>query len=285
MPLSFAVCCHGLVRRRRIRNIRIFLHIFARRNIEFDNPYNKEKMGKPSLRPTGEDTYVIEYLPCPPADSFDFEKELERSRSQEAEHDFEGACNTRLHAFQRLVELVPDDEEIILDWEDAASQAAMVTGYCSGIDHFLLGDWEMAAAVFEMLLELDPEDHLEASVTLAYTYLAMGEYESFDEIFYDVNDKYVDKLILSLWNGFLRKNRIFEGELVRLKTRFAPYYDEFTADGHPVTEEYLADIHSGRPSQEARARELWLETEHLWAQFPGFIEALRKMSTGGPQEP
>ena len=64
--------------------------------------------------------------------------------------------------------------------------------------------------------------------------------------------------------------------MVRLKSRFRPYYDEFMADSHPVDGEYLRDIHSERPSMQARARELWLQTEHLWKQFPCFVEELRR---------
>ena len=30
----------------------------------------------------------------------------------------------------------------------------------SAIDHFLINDFEMSAALLELLLELDPEDHL-----------------------------------------------------------------------------------------------------------------------------
>ncbi len=231
-------------------------------------------MGKPFLSPTGEDTFVIEYTPAH-GDDFDFERELERSRRQEADSDFEGACNTRLNAFQRLVELIPEDEQVALDWEDGPSQAAILTGYYSGIDHFLLGDWEMAAAIFELLLDIDPEDHNEASVTLAYTYLAMKEFDSFDEIIDDISDKLADKVLLLLWSGYLRHGRVGDSELARFKTNFAPYYSEFTADIHPADAAYLADIRSTRPSPQARARELWLETEHLWVQFPGFIEALK----------
>jgi hypothetical protein len=42
-----------------------------------------------------------------------------------------------------------------------------------------------------------------------------------------------------------------------------------------VSDEYLNDIESEHPSRESQARELWLQTEHLWTQFPGFIEALQ----------
>jgi hypothetical protein len=231
---------------------------------------------QPVLRPTGNDTFIVSYAASPAGDDFDFADALALSRKQETQKDFEAACNTRLHSFQRLVELIPDEGETILEWEDDNSQAAMLTGYCSGIDHFLAGDWEMAAAILEMLLELDPEDHLEATMPLAYTYLAMEEFESFDEIINDVNDKHIDKVILTLWSGFLRSGSIAEGEMVRLKNKFAPYHAEFVADTHPVTDAYLTDIKSEHPSKEALARELWLQTEHLWTLFPKFIKALRK---------
>ncbi len=55
-----------------------------------------------------------------------------------------------------------------------------------------------------MLLDVDPEDHTEATIPLAYTYIAMEEYESFDDIINDVNDKYIDKVILTLWSEFRR---------------------------------------------------------------------------------
>lgn len=234
-------------------------------------------MVKPVLKPTGDDTYIIAYVPSEGGDDFDFARELEHSRKQEESRDFEGACNTRLHSFQRLVELIPDEgEPIALDWEDDDSQAAIVTGYCSGIDHFLAGDWEMAAAIFEMLLDIDPEDHLEATIPLAYTYIAMEEYESLDDIINDVNDKHIDKVILTLWSEFRRTGRLPHGEIVRLKSKFKPYYDEFTAQSHPAGDAYLRDIHSERPTKEATARELWLKTEHIWTSFPEFIDALRK---------
>ena len=44
---------------------------------------------------------------------------------------------------------------------------------------------------------------------------------------------------------------------------------------HPADESYIADIESERPSRRALARELWLQTEHLWREFPELVEALR----------
>lgn len=231
-------------------------------------------MGKPFLEPTGADTYVIAY--GPDADCHDFIDALAVSRRQESERDFEGACGTRLESLQLLIDIIPDEGEITLEWDDANSQAAIVTGYWSGIDHFLIGDWEMAAAIFEMVLEVDPEDHMEATVPLAYTYVALEEYDSLDEVINDVNDKFADKVILNLWSGFRRTGKIHEGELIRLRSRFAPWYAEFTGAEHPADEKYLADISGENPSREALARELWLQTEHLWTLFPDFVAALKK---------
>ena len=133
----------------------------------------------------------------------------------------------------------------------------------------------MSAALLEMLLELDPEDHLEGSELLAFDYLAMDEQELFDEVINDVSDKHPGREVLLLWSAFRRDDKLPEGELQRFRTRFAPWFAEFTAAEHPADEAYLRDIESERPSPAAQARELWLQTENLWVLWPGFIDALR----------
>ena len=225
------------------------------------------------LEPTPDQTFRI-VRDDDPRGLYDFRAAIDTSRSLERAGDIEGACNLRYEAFRRLYDLLPEGEETILDWHDAASCAAVELANLSAIDHFLVGDWEMAAGIFEFVLEIDPEDHLEATTRLAYVYLAMDEFDSFDEIINDISDKHADRQVLMLWSEWRRAGRLPEGNLVRFKTRFAPYYREFTADGHPVSPEYLANIDSDRPSPEALARELWLQTEHLWTLFPDFIEAL-----------
>lgn len=206
---------------------------------------------------------------------FDFRAAIDSSRAKERDGEVEAACNIRYEAFRRLYDLMPEGEESILDWHDDATRAAVELANYSAIDHFLVGDWDMAAGIFEFVLEVDPEDHLEATTRLAYVYLAMGEFESFDEIINDISDKYADRQILLLWSEWRRDGTLPEGNLVRLRTRFAPYYEEFRAEEHPVTAEYLADIDSERPSPRALARELWLQTEHLWTLHPDFIARLR----------
>lgn len=227
-------------------------------------------MQKAMLEPTPDQTFeVIGEGP------YDFEKVLARTRQMQREGDVEGACNARFLAFQRLAELIPEDEEVNLEWNHRNSRAALELIQASAIDHFLINDFEMSAALLEMLLELDPEDHFEGSQLLAFDYLAMGEEELFDEVINDVSDKSPAREVLLLWSAYRRDGKLPEGELKRFRTHFAPWFEEFTAAEHPADEAYLRDIESERPSAAAQARELWLQTENLWALWPVFIEALR----------
>ena len=207
--------------------------------------------------------------------AYNFARILARSRELQATGKVEEACESRFQAFQRLAALLPDDEEIVLEWNHGNSRADLELIHASAIDHFLIDDFEMSAALLELLLELDPEDHLEASELLAFDYLATGEEELFDEVINDVSDKSASREVLLLWAGLRRDGKLPEGELKRFRTRFAPYYTEFTADEHPADARYLHDIESATPSTGAQARELWLRTENLWRRWPEFIEALR----------
>ena len=227
-------------------------------------------MLKATLEPTPDQTFeVIGEGP------YDFEKVLSQTRRMERAGNVEEACNARFQAFQRLAELIPEDEEVNLEWNHRNSRAALELIQASAIDHFLINDFEMSAALLELLLELDPEDHLEGSLLLAFDYLAMGEEELFDEVINDVSDKSPARELLLLWSAYRRDGTLPEGELKRFRTHFAPWFAEFTATEHPADEAYLRDIESERPSAAAQARELWLQTENLWALWPVFIEALR----------
>ena len=225
----------------------------------------------PTLNPTADQTFEIEGT-----GAYDFRKIRDKARRLQREGAVEKACELRFQAFQRLYELLPDEEETILEWRHANTQAALEILYQSAVDHFLIGDYEMSAALVEMLLTHDPEDHLESIELLGFVYLEMEEYDSFDEIVNDLSDKSPAREILLLWQAFRREGRLPEGEAVRLKSRFAPWHAEFTADLHPADEAYLKAIESERPTPQAQARELWLRTETLWERHPDFIEALRR---------
>ncbi|MEG0789011.1 MAG: tetratricopeptide repeat protein [Alistipes sp.] len=226
-------------------------------------------MQKAYLNPTTDQTFEIIG-----EGEYDFTKVLDSTREMEHTGMVEEACNERFKAFQRLAELIPDNEEINLEWNHPNTQSALELIYASAVDHFLINDFELSAALLELLLDLDPEDHLESIVLLAFNYVATNEQELFDEVINDVSDKYAGREVLMLWSAFRKQGRLPEGELMRFKTRFAPYYAEFTASEHPANATYLQDIEGERPSLEAQARELWLQTENLWTLFPDFIEKL-----------
>lgn len=228
-------------------------------------------MQRPQLNPTPDQTF--ELIGSGP---YDFAKILAETRRLQREGAVERACNERFQAFQRLMALLPDEEEVVLEWNHANSRAVLELLHATAIDHFLIDDFELSAAMLELLLELDPEDHLEGSTLLAFDYQAMDEQELFDEVINDVSDKHAVRVLLLLWAGFRRDGRLPQGELIRFRERFAPYYREFTADEHPADAAYLASIESEHPTAEAEARELWLQTENLWRLWPEFIAELRR---------
>lgn len=145
----------------------------------------------------------------------------------------------------------------------------------SAIDHFLISEFDLAAALIETLLDLDEEDHLDVSQTLAYCYVALKEQDSFEAVLPDLDEKGAEKRIVTLWAQHQFNGKIDPAAAAEFKNRFPVVYSEFTAAEHPVTEIYLADIDSERPSRESRARQQWLKTEHLWQQFPEFIVQLK----------
>ncbi len=230
-------------------------------------------MAKGYLNPTKDQTFEVVAAGNP---SYNFSNILLRSQELQREGQISEACNMRFRAIQDLQDLLPEGEEVALEWGDNNTQAAIELVNLSAVDHFLIGDYEMAAALLELSLELDGEDHLESSNLLAYCYLASEEYELFDEVINDISDKNASRVVLLLWSSQLREGKLPEGEVRNFKNRFAPYYAEFVAEEHVADEEFLSDINSARPSLAAQARELWLKTESLWEQHPDFIEALKR---------
>ena len=191
-----------------------------------------------------------------------------------AEGRYAEACEARYEAFQVVMEALPEDEAMPLSWEHANSRAAVSIIYGSAVDHFRIGDVEMAMAQLEMVLECDPEDHFESINLLALCYVAMEEWEAFDDIVIDLTDKSADAVVARLWASHRRGG--MDGALLSLlKSRHKAYYAELIAVEHPDDEQFRRDIASDRPSQAAEAREWWLLTEPLWREFSEFIEALK----------
>lgn len=207
-----------------------------------------------------------------------FEAALRLSEYYTQEGAFEEACDVRFRACQHLMELLPEEEDaepVVLDFENKETLYPLLLLQGSAIDHFLACDFEMAAALLETLLDMDEEDHLDVSQTLAYCYVALDEQDSLEAVLSDLDDKSPEKMLVRIWaqkrfGGSVEKQLTDE-----FKKKFPDIYREFISEEHPVTEAYLSDIDSERPSPEARARLLWLKTEHLWMKYPELPEALK----------
>ena len=223
-------------------------------------------MKKITLKPTENQNYILL--------GGAFQVALDRALRMEEEGNFEGACDTRYQAFQQIVDVLPEDDTVELDFSHANTRAAIEIIYGSAVDNFLTGDVELAAAQLELLLECDSEDHIEATPQLALCYIALEEWECLEEILPDLGDKSAFRPLIESLAEYARTGKVSDEKLTALR-RHRHLCEELRAAEHPANEAYLKDISSERPTQQALAREIYLRCEPLFAQYEGFIQALQ----------
>ena len=223
-------------------------------------------MKKITLKPTENQNYILL--------GGAFQVALDRALHMEEEGNFEGACDTRYQAFQQIVDVLPEDDTVELDFSHANTRAAIEIIYGSAVDNFLTGDVELAAAQLELLLECDSEDHIEATPQLALCYIALEEWECLEEILPDLGDKSAFRPLIESLAEYARTGKVSDEKLTALR-RHRHLCEELRAAEHPANEAYLKDISSERPTQQALAREIYLRCEPLFAQYEGFIQALQ----------
>lgn len=226
---------------------------------------------EPRFNPTPDQSFELEG-----GGKYNFLRRKEAIDRLVAEGRYMEACEARFEAFSDLAAILPDEEPMPLRWEHNNSRAAVAILYGSAVDHFRIGDLEMAMAQLELLQDCDPEDHFEGVNLLALCYVAAEEWELFDDLVIDLTDKSAEAVVARLWASLRRDGKLDSTLLKLLCSRFKAYYTELTAAEHPDDEAYRRDISSERPSQAAEAREWWLVTEPLWAEFPEFIDSLRR---------
>ena len=191
-----------------------------------------------------------------------------------AEGRYAEACEARYEAFLALAEALPEDEAMPLSWEHANSRAALSILYGSAVDHFRIGDLEMCMAQLELLMDSDSEDHFEAVNLLALCYVAMEEWEAFDDLALDLTDKSAEAVVARLWAAYRRNDKLDSKMVALLRSRHTAYYEELRREEHPDDDTFRREIASERPTPRAEAREWWLMTEPLWSEYPDFVEAL-----------
>ena len=222
-------------------------------------------MGKITLKPTENQNFILL--------GGEFAKVLNSAHSQESEGTFEEACNIRCDASQQIVAVLPEDDIVELDFSHPNTRAAMEIIYGSAVDHFLIGDVEIAAAQLELLLDCDSEDHVEATPQLALCYIALEEWECLEEILPDLGDKSAFKSLVEALAEYARKGVISNEKLSALR-RHRHLCEELQAADHVADATYLKDISSERPTQQALAREIYLRCEPLFLKYEGFLKAL-----------
>lgn len=222
-------------------------------------------MGKITLKPTENQNFILL--------GGEFAKVLDSAHLQESEGNFEEACNMRCEASQQIVAVLPEDDIVELDFSHPNTRAAMEIIYGSAVDHFLIGDVEIAAAQLELLLDCDSEDHVEATPQLALCYIALEEWDCLEEILPDLGDKSAFKPLVEALAEYAHRGAISEESLSALR-RHRHLCEELKAAEHPADEAYLKDISSERPSQQALAREIYLRCEPLFLKYEGFLKAL-----------
>ncbi len=223
-------------------------------------------MKKITLKPTENQNYILL--------GGAFQTVLDQALHMEEEGNFEGACDTRYQAFQQIVDVLPEDDTVELDFSHANTRAAIEIIYGSAVDNFLTGDVELAAAQLELLLECDSEDHIEATPQLALCYIALEEWECLEEILPDLGDKSAFRPLIESLAEYARTGKVSDEKLTALR-RHRHLCEELRASEHTADEAYLKDISSERPTQQALAREIYLRCEPLFAQYEGFIQALQ----------
>lgn len=190
-------------------------------------------------------------------------------------NDWTQAAEKRFEMVQQLLDSMGDDD-MPLDWEHSNTRAAIETIYASAIDSLSVGEIEIAAALWENLMGLDQEDHMNVSVPLAFCYVVLEDFDCLESVMFDISPKRAEYHLLMLWSEYFRTKGIAIDSLRELRTRHKAWYAEILADTHPIDDAYLADSRKEKPSPTTEARELWFVLEPLFASHPEFIETLRK---------
>ena len=190
-------------------------------------------------------------------------------------NDWTQTAEKRFEIVQQLLDSMGDDD-MPLDWEHSNTRAAIETIYASAIDSLSVGEIEIAAALWENLMGLDQEDHMNVSVPLAFCYVVLEDFDCLESVMFDISPKRAEYHLLMLWSEYFRTKGIAIDSLRELRTRHKAWYAEILADTHPIDDAYLADSRKEKPSPTTEARELWFVLEPLFESHPEFIETLRK---------
>lgn len=200
---------------------------------------------------------------------------LRRSHSLAAQGNIAEACELRLEGVEALLNAI-GEEEVRLEWDNKESRAAMELLYLSASDHLAIGEIETAATLWEQLLAVDDEDHLEAVIMVALCYVALEEWDCLEDALFNISPKIAEYQLINLWAEYRKSGGIDMDALHTLRTRHKAWWAEFTATEHPADETFLNDRRAERPSQQTEAREFWFASEVIWQMNKNFLTTICK---------
>lgn len=224
-------------------------------------------MNRITLQPTSSGLWHVEGIDC--------NRILRTSRNLERQGRWADACECRADAVQQLLD-VAGEESVPLDWNDSSSRAALELIYASAIDYFSIDEVEMATALWERVIDFDEEDHLQATIMLAFCYVELEDYDCLESVISDISPKAAEYSLLMLWSTYRQTQGVERDALREMRTRHKVWWEEFVASEHPADEVFLADRQSERPSHRTEAREFWFATAPMWERNKDFIEAISK---------
>ncbi|MBR4995171.1 MAG: hypothetical protein IKY82_03830 [Alistipes sp.] len=224
-------------------------------------------MSKVKLFPTSSSLWRVGGIDCTSI--------LRNARNKEKQGLWAEACDTRAEAAQMIIDAA-DDEAIRLDWEDENSRNALQIIYQSAADYLSVGEVETATALWESVIDFDEEDHLQATMMLAFCYVELEDFECLETVMSDISPKSAEYHLLTLWAEYRHTKGVDRDALRTLRTRHKAWYEEFIAPEHPADEEFLADRQRERPQPRTESREFWFATESIWMRNADFISALIK---------
>lgn len=238
-----------------------------------------------TFEPQGDDTFNVVYTKeltaispkCQTAllekivarEPYNLEAATELAKRYAEAGDYDQACEVRFRAASEAIDALPEDEEYFeLNWEDEEVQEFIEIIVASGTDFYMHGDFEMAAALYETALSLDSEDHLDVASSLALSYIAIEDWEGYEQL----KDNFVPgSMIEALVENFaaFRQNRKANKKLPQ------ELLDEIAADEHIIDELFLAEVDKERVSKEVAARELWYRHMPVFEVYPQFRAQLK----------
>ena len=224
-------------------------------------------MARVEIKPQGSGVMRVEGV--------DYTRLLRQAEEKELKGRYAVACELRFDAVQKFLDQA-GEEPLTLDWEDKNSRALIELFYRSASDHLQIGEVEMAVALWECVTDFDEEDHFEANVMLAFSYVSLEDWDCLESARFSISPKTPEYHLLTLWESYMRSGELEKGALQELSSRHREWWEEFVASEHPADEAFLADRQSERPSHRTEAREFWFATAPMWERNKDFIEAISK---------